>query len=225
MINLENKKVAFITCDVIYDEIKQNLPPYWDVLSLEKKLHEKSDALRDRLQKEIDQRQDADVIILGYGLCGKGTDGLVSKNTHLVVSKCDDCIAMLLGSVEAYKKQHRLEPGTYYLTRGYIGDSDDFMVAGFSQIRDKYDEKTWEWIRKEMLKNYKRLVFINTGNYHPERYRKKARQEAEKLGLRFEEIQGTGAYFQRLLSGNYGQDFLVVDPGQKISSNMFYGLN
>ncbi len=225
MLDIRNKKVAFIVCDVIYDEVRKKIPSNWKVLSLEKKLHERSDELRERLQKEIDEHQGYGLIILGYALCGKGTDGLISENTYLVVSKCDDCIAMLLGSSEEYRRQHRLEPGTYYLTRGYIGDSDDFEVGGFSRIRDKYDDRTWEWIRKQMLKNYKRLVFINTGNYDSACLRQKARKEAEKLGLGFEEIKGTNEYFQKMLIGEFDRDFLVLKPGQKVSSDMFLNRN
>jgi len=223
--NTKNKKVAFIVCDVIYDEVKHKVPSGWKVLSLEKKLHERSDELRERLQKEIDSHQEHDVIILGYGLCGKGTEGLVSKNTYLVLGRCDDCIAMLLGSVQEYKRQHRLEPGTYYLTRGYIGDCDDFAVEGFNHLRDKYDEQTWEWIRGQVLKNYKRLVFINTGNYEPGSFREKAKKEAEKLGLRFEEIKGTNEYFEKLLSGEFDRNFVVLKPGQKVSSDIFFNFN
>ncbi|MGM0366236.1 MAG: DUF1638 domain-containing protein [Actinomycetota bacterium] len=225
MIDIKNKKVAFIVCDVIYDEVRQKVPSRWKVISLEKKLHERSDELRDRLQKEIDSHQDYDVIILGYALCGKGTEGLVSNNTYLVLSKCDDCIAMLLGSAKEYKRQHRLEPGTYYLTQGYIGDCDDFIIESFSQVRDKYDDKTWDWIRQQMLKNYKRLVFINTGNYEGGSFREKAKQEAQKLGLRFEEIKGTNEYFDKMLNGEFDADFVVLKPGQKISSEMFFNVN
>ncbi|MDZ7836638.1 MAG: DUF1638 domain-containing protein [Actinomycetota bacterium] len=117
-------------------ELKDRIPADWDVVNLEK-LHERSDELRNRLQQEINKFQEHDVIILGYGLCGKGVEGLISENTHLVVSRCDDCIAMLLGSIEEYQKQHKQEPGTYHLTRGYLGDSDDFSMEGFQQVRRK----------------------------------------------------------------------------------------
>jgi len=225
ILDIEDKKVAFIACDVVYDELKDKIPANWSVVNLERKLHERSDELRTRLQQEIDKFQDKDLIILGYGLCGKGVEGLCSSHTHLVVSRCDDCIAMLLGSVEEYRKQHQAEPGTFYLTRGYIGDSDDFMIGEVEQIKDKYDEQTWEWIRGEMLKNYKRLVYINTGNYNPESCRELARKEAEKLGLRFEEIKGSNNYFDQMIRGDFDQNFVVLEPGQSLKFNMFINDN
>lgn len=219
--DLKNRKVKFIGCEVILDEIKDKIPSNWEVVKFEKKLHEKSDYLRDMLQKEIDNSQQFEVIILGYGLCGKSVDGLVSRNAYMIIPKCDDCIAMLLGSVAEYKKQFSNVPGTYYLTRGYIGESDNPLLGSFSEIRDKYDEETWKWILKEMLKNYKRIAFISTGNYDPEEWRNIAIKEAGKLDLNFEELKGTNEFFRKILNCEWDREFLVLKPGEKVKMEMF----
>ncbi len=216
------RKVKFISCEVILDEVKDRIPGDWEVASLEKKLHERSDELRKKLQEEIDRSKGFDIIFLGFGLCGKSVEGLVSRDATLIMPKSDDCIAILLGSVEEYSRQSKKEPGTYYLTRGYIGEADeDIMGSGFSRIRDKYDEETWKWILGQMLKNYKRLVFINTGNYDPEKWRLMAMKESKKLGLDFEEIVGTGDFFDKISGGDWDHDFIKVGPGQKVTSGMF----
>jgi hypothetical protein len=221
-INSDGKKVKFITCEVILDEVKEKIPESWEVTSLEKRLHERSDELREKLQAEIDSSTGFDIIFLGFGLCGKSVEGLISRDAVLVIPKCDDCIAILLGSVEEYRKQSKKEPGTYYLTRGYIGEiEDDIIGGGFSEIRDKYDEETWKWVIKEMLKNYKRLVYINTGNYDPEKWRRMAMEEAEKLELGFEEIKSTGTFLKKISEGNWDGDFIAVNPGRKVTADMF----
>jgi len=216
------KKIKFISCEVILDEIKYILPGNWEVTSIEKRLHERSDELRQKLQEEIDRSKGFDIIFLGFGLCGKSVEGLTSKDATLVLPRSDDCIAILLGSVEEYRKQSKIEPGTFYLTRGYIGEAEEDIVGGgFADIRDKYDEKTWKWIIKEMLKNYKRMVFINTGNYDPEKWRQMAIQEANKLELEFEEVKSTGDFFQKISRGQWDRDFIIIKPGQKIKADMF----
>ncbi|MES0342128.1 MAG: DUF1638 domain-containing protein, partial [Candidatus Humimicrobiaceae bacterium] len=217
----DKNKVKLIMCEVVLDEIKDKFPPGWEIIEFEKKLHEHSDKLRDKLQKEIDRSVDFDIIFLGYGLCGKSTEGLSSTESILVIPRCDDCISMFLGSVQEYKKQFKKEPGSYYLTRGYIGEKDDAGILGFSEIRDKYDEETWKWVIKEMLKNYKRLVYVNTGNYDPEQWRNFAKKEAEKLDLRFEEVKGSGDFFKKMIEGKWDDDFVVVKPGEIITAGMF----
>jgi hypothetical protein len=216
-----NKKIKFITCEVVYDEIKERIPGQWETLKLEKRLHERSYHLKETLQKEIDEAQDFDIIILGYGLCGKSVDGLISKNTYLVIPKCDDCISLFLGSAEEYRKQIKKEPGTYYLTKGYIGENENPMLANYSEYKEKYDEETLEWLIKEMLKNYKRLVYVNTGNYPPEQWRKIAKEQADKLDLQFEEIAGSDGFFKDLIEKNWGKEFLIFKPGEKVKYEKF----
>jgi len=57
--------------------------------------------------------------------------GLHATTATVVVSRSDDCIAIFLGSCAAYKQQARHEPGTYYLTKGWIevGDSPFFRAS------------------------------------------------------------------------------------------------
>ncbi len=215
------KKVKCIICEVVYDEVKDRIPQEWDIVHLERRLHNNSQNLRTMLQEEIDKSQDYDMIILGYALCGKGVDGLFSEKVPIVLFKCDDCIPILLGSRQDYKEQFNNEPGTYYVTREYLADVDDMMLDGFAEIRGKYDEQTWKWIVSEMLKNYKRLAFINTGNYDVESLREKAKQEAEKLNLRFEEIKGKSDYLDKLINLDFDKDFLIIRPNEIITSDMF----
>jgi len=213
--------IKFIVCDVIYDELKSKISKNWNVVNFEKRFHECSNVLREKLQAEINKSQDYDIIVLGYGLCGNGLLGLVSPKVPLVIPRIDDCISLFLGSTEERKKQLKIEPGTYFLTRGYIGEAEDFLVSGFSEIKDRYDKETWQWIIKELLKNYRRIVFINTGNYDPSEWRKKAKREADKLDLRFEELKGPNKFLDKVVNENWDDQFIIVKPGDKITLDMF----
>jgi len=222
--DIDNKKVKLIVCDVVYDEIKDQIPEDWEVVKFEKSLHENSKKLREELQKEINKSQDFDIIVLGYGLCGKGVEGLVSDNAVMVIPKCEDCISMFLGSDEERKKQLEINPGTYFLTRGYIGDSDDLLISTFSEVKDRYDEETWEWIKREMLKNYNRLAYIETGNYDSSQAKEIAKRQASKYNLIFEEIKGSNKLLSKITCGNWDGEFLIIEPGTKIAMEMFLNL-
>ena len=67
-----------------------------------------------------------------------------------------------------------------------------------------------------MLKNYKRLAFINTGQYEIDRYRDYARNTAEEFSLRFEEIEGSPALVKKMINGPWDDEFVVVEPGQTV---------
>ncbi|MBS3735985.1 MAG: DUF1638 domain-containing protein [Candidatus Bipolaricaulota bacterium] len=124
-----NKK-AIIACGALYGEVNELLLSRndWDIVFLPQGLHDKpnSSTMRRRIQDKIDElegRSDYDRIVLGYGLCGGGVEGLSTSGSKLVVPKVHDCIPLLAGNENL--KGNMAEPGTYYLSRGWIDCSSD----------------------------------------------------------------------------------------------------
>jgi hypothetical protein len=72
-----------------------------------------------------------------------------------------------------------------------------------------------------MFGNYTRIALIDTGNYRLEDYREFARAMASFLGLRFEEIGGSNRMLLAMLDGDWHDEFLVVEAGEKISLDPF----
>ena len=72
-----------------------------------------------------------------------------------------------------------------------------------------------------MLKNYRRLAFINTGQYEIERFRDYARETAQAFNLNFEEIDGSPALIQKMVHGPWDCEFLVVSPGETVKYTDF----
>lgn len=184
-------------------------------------LHLRPSDLRESLQKKIEEAsQCADVLLLGYGLCSMAVVGLQATKAHLVIPRVDDCIAIFLGSCDAYKEQIRKEPGTYYLTKGWI-EVGDSPFSEYQRLVEKYGEAKAERMVRLMLKNYTRLGFINTGQYEIERFRDYARRTAEKFDLRFEELDGSPALVKKMVFGPWDDEFLVVAPGETVQYTDF----
>ena len=59
-----------------------------------------------------------DAILLGYALCGRGTEGLRAGKTQLVLPRLHDCIGLLMGSHQAYMAYFEGHPGVYYRSPG-----------------------------------------------------------------------------------------------------------
>jgi hypothetical protein len=214
-----------IACATVIEEMSPFLPGDVSAETLDFGLHLRPDSLRKTLQEKIDNAsQHADVLLLGYGLCSMAVVGLRATRAHLVIPRVDDCIAIFLGSCAAYKEQFRKEPGTYYLTKGWI-EVGDSPFSDYQRLVEKYGEAKAKWMIQLMLKNYTRLGFINTGQYEIERYRDYARQTAEQFNLRFEEIDGSPALVRKMVFGPWDDEFLVVEPGQTIQYTDFVNSN
>jgi hypothetical protein len=212
-----HQQATVIACATVIEEMLPHLPAHVKYEVLDFGLHVNPEALRSTLQEAIDAAsRTARTIILGYGLCSQAVVGLRANDCTLVVPKVDDCIAIFLGSGQAYRTQVRCEPGTYYLTKGWI-EAGDSPFAEYDSLVAKYGEAKAQWLMGRILKNYTRLAFINTGQYELERYRDYSRRTAARFGLRYEEIAGSDALIKRMLEGPWDGEFVVAQPGDTIS--------
>jgi hypothetical protein len=214
-----NRRV--IACETVIEEMLPFLPEDVPHEVLDFGLHIKPAELKKVLQEKIDEASPkADVLLLGYGLCSMAVVGLKATTTTLVIPRTDDCIAIFLGSCNAYKEQTKKEPGTYYLTKGWI-EVGDTPFEEHKLLIERYGKEKAERMTFLMLKNYKRLAFINTGVYEIEKYREYSQRTAEAFGLRFEEIEGSSDLVKKIVSGPWDDEFVVVSPGETVTFQDF----
>jgi hypothetical protein len=210
-----------VACATVLEEMLPFLPADVPYEVLDFGLHLRPNELKRVLQTKIDTAsQTADVVLLGYGLCSMAVVGLHATTATLVTSRSDDCIAIFLGSCAAYKQQSSKEPGTYYLTKGWI-EVGDSPFDEYDRLVEKYGEAKADRMLKLTLKNYTRLAFINTGSYDLERYREYARQTSAKFNLRYEEIDGSPALVRKMIFGPWDDEIVVVPPGETITYEAF----
>lgn len=218
---MENNRIKFIACATVLEEIQPFLTPNIEPVSIESGLHLRPEKLKEALQDVINEVTDkTETIILGFGLCSMAVVGLKAEKNLLIVPRVDDCIAMCLGSQEAYKAQLKKEAGTYFLSRGWI-DAGISIMEEFKEMEEKYGKKRAETIKNAMLKNYSRLAFIDMGSPDRERYQKVCRHAAKELKLRYEGIKGTTKLLKQMLNGPWDDSFVVAPPGHTITLEDF----
>ncbi len=167
-------RVKVIACATVMEELAPRMPPQMARQVLDFGLHQRPGTLATALQEAIDASLGFEAVLLGYGLCSRAVVGLRATHCRLVIPRVDDCIAIFLGSRGAHQAQARGEPGTYYLTKGWleVGDSPFDEV---DRLAARYGApKAFRMVRL-MLRNYTRLAFIDTGAHDRDRYRERAR--------------------------------------------------
>lgn len=211
-----------IACAVVIDEIKDLLPPDMGYHVLDFGLHMRPDDLRKTLQTAIDSvPEGVEKIILGYGLCSHAVIGIKSDRCSLTVPRVDDCIAMFLGSRERYCSEIKKEPGTYYLTKGWI-EVNDTLLLEYKRLETKYGAVRAHRMMNALLKNYKRIIFINTGKSGDlEKYQRYSEELAAFFKLKYEEVSGSDKLLRKLISCQWDNDFIVASPGHVICYDDF----
>jgi len=196
---------------------------------LEQGLHDRPVRLRVELQKRIDscEQADLDAVLLGYGLCGAATAGLVAGSVPLVMARAHDCITLHLGSRERYDREFETCPGTYWMSRDFLernrrGDVATLGVSptGFQELCDKYGPENAVYLAEAMqgwVAQYQRLVYLEGTTPEPAAYSAEVQEKAKRWRLAVETRWSDHRLIEALLSGDWGQEFLVVQPGGRIS--------
>lgn len=219
---MDHQHTLVMACATVIEEMLPLLPPGMQHQILDFGLHIQPDKLRESLQAGIDAvSPEIETILLGYGLCSQAVIGIAARQFRLVVPRVDDCIAIFLGARTAYTEQCRTEPGTYYLTKGWI-EVGSTPFSEYDEMVKRLGEAKAARVYSIMLKHYKRLALINTGQYEMERYREYTRQTAERFGLRYEEIEGSNAMVKKMIEGDWDDEFVVVAPGGTITYQHFF---
>ncbi|WP_214658703.1 DUF1638 domain-containing protein [Candidatus Formimonas warabiya] len=212
-------QTKIFACRTLEEEIREVLPANVDYEFLEYGLHNTPDKLRQELQKRIEEAEQYETLLFGYGLCSNGVAGLRSEKHTMVIPRVHDCISLLLGSRKRYDAEFEMYPGTYYLSKGWIKQKAE-PLSGFHRYCEKYGEESARWIIAEEYKNYQRVAFIHTGTNNDE-YVKYGREVAKFLNVEFFEIEGSLYFFEQLVNGNWNKEFLIVPPGKNILINNF----
>jgi hypothetical protein len=221
-----------IGCEVICRELCYALarsPFAVDAEFLPKALHDLGgDGMRARLQERVDNVDSSryECILFGYALCGNGAAGLIARDIPLVIPRAHDCIALLMGSADAYRVYFESHPGVYYRSMGWLERGQDLQpfTPGAShtlqQLVDKYGDDNGRYLYEQLTsyqQSYTQLTYIRTGLEPDSRFERQAQAEAAQRGWSYECFEGGLGLFERLLAGDWtANEFVVVPPGGRV---------
>jgi hypothetical protein len=218
----DRPSVKLIACAAVLDELTLGEPAPNGFVSIDGGLHTSPEKLNDALRVAVDEADaPGQTIVLGYGLCSKAVLGLRARWATLVIPRVDDCIALMLGSNEAFVAQNAAEPGTYYLYNGYARHCETPQTE-FERLVERYGPERAERMTGLLLANYTRIAVIETGVPTVAACRAYATTLADRFGLRVENVPGTRALLERLVAGPWGDDFVVAPPGHEITLDDFH---
>lgn len=223
--------VVILACRVFQNWLEHLLPEGLtaDVTFLDYALHRVPKNLRKTIQEALDSIEQPSLVLLGYGLCGNGLKDIQAGKHTLLIPRTDDCIAIILGSYQAYRQEFEREPATYYLSKGWL-EGGSTPLQEHQELIEKYGQKKADWLMDYQYHNYKRLALIVHNAQELKIYRPAAQEVArycERWEFHYEEIVGTDTMVRRLIEIAAGldqadADFLVIPPGGVLTQAQFF---
>jgi len=228
-------RLQFIVCGVMQKEAylcAARSKNAVDVVLIRQGLHEEPQKLHSEVQKALDHTIDIqgrayDAHLLGYGLCSNGIVGLKAE-IPIVIPRGHDCMTLLIGSKERYKEYFDSHRGVYWYSPGWIETGTQPGKARYEQNLKEYNEKygpdNAEYLmatEQSWMSEYKWATYIDWALANSQADKEYTKRCAEFLGWNYDELKGDSSLMQRLVDGQWDQeDFLIVQPGQKIAENL-----
>ena len=220
-----NENTVVIACMMIEDEVNEalrrhdlDLPIMW----VNRGFHDKPARLCRELQHRIDLAEERGYtrILLAFGLCGGGVAGLKTKRACIAIPKFDDCINLMLCTGRRCRRGYA-KGGVMYLTRGWCADE----AARIPNLKESYIRQFGERRGKRLLKvmydSYHTVCMVDTESYPLGEIEDIALETANELGLELRKEQGSVEALEKLFTGNWDSDILVVQAGGEIQQSDF----
>lgn len=231
-------RLAVIGCKVFTRElglIGADSPNVLSFFWLEQGLHDTPDFLRTQLQAQIDlvdelqesayEHKKFDAIVLAYGLCSNGVTGISSRTLPLVVPRCDDCVALFLGSQRRYLEMFASHKGTFWCNRSWweLGNvpSAAYYNAKLKSYAELYGEDNAQYLldfENSWIQNYREFIYITSPYCDCPQAQEEAQRSAQQFGLGFETVPGDSSFIRRLVNGPWtDEEFFICPAGMVLS--------
>jgi hypothetical protein len=184
---------------------------------LDQGLHRYPQELRQELARnlaELESQTAVNRVVLVYGYCGGGLEGLSPRRTNVVLPLVHDCIPLLRG--RAPEAPTADAGGIFYLSPGWI-EHGRTPYTEFLYTRERFGHDEAMWTAKEMLKGYREVVLVETPAGLSKAHRRYARKMARLFGLAYREERGDGRLLEDLLTARSRSGILHLNPGDVLT--------
>jgi len=193
----------------------------YPVIFLDRRLHMEPQTMRQKIiEEEKNLPEDVDTVLVAMGFCGGSWDQVtVSKRT--VIPRVDDCVSLLLQKSDEYIPNLK-EAGHMYMVET---NPDDFnMERLLVGLPEMYQGIEAEALYHMFFDQYYFLDIVDTGlnDCYSEEYAEMAQKNADLINVTLDYVEGSNHLLEKLVGGQWDEQFLVVEPGQLIRHGDFF---
>lgn len=180
------KRYKFICCDVLFRMACRAAAASRNIIDIEfTRLlsHVEPAVLRKEIQGLIDKADaegEYEAILLGYGLCGNSTAGLVARRQPLVIPRAHDCCTLFLGSRGKFADFFGERLSAQWSSHGYLERNHDYsggsdlnkglgLDKDYAALVEQYGEENaeylWETLHPAQSVGKKERIYIDVAPF------------------------------------------------------------
>ena len=159
-------------------------------------------------------------ILIAMGFSPETWNGLTLART-VVIPDFDDCISMLLACTDDQRGNLKQDYHMYYRD----SDGGQYSIRAILESAQKeYGMEPGTTVFGSWFADYVSLDIIDTGAYdcYRESFVTRAEDDAQLIRVPVDFVQGSNRVCEKLLSGQWDSQFVVLSPGEAASPERFH---
>lgn len=202
------------------DAAQEKMKTDYPVVNVDRKYHEDPKQMREQLMEKLRSLpSEIDTVLVAMGFCG-GSWEAIPLEKRVVIPRVDDCITLLLHTDNTWYPNLKKE-GHLYLRDT---DTAEYSLEAMQRkLCEQYGGMNGSMIFNSMFANYTNVDIIDPGVYdcYSEEYVTEAQRNADLIRGILDYVEGSNLLLEKLVSGQWDQQFIVVEPGQLLSNQNF----
>ena len=203
------------------DAAQEKMGTDYPVIYVDRKYHEDPKQMRQHIMDELKYLpSEADTVLVAMGFCG-GSWKEVPFEKRIVIPRVDDCITLLLHTDDIWHADLK-KKGHLYLRDT---DTEEYSLEAMQRrLCEQYGGMYGSIIFNSMFANYTNVDMIDTGVYdcYSEEYVIRAQRNADLIRGVLDYVEGSNLILEKLVAGQWDQQFIVTEPGQVLSEKDFW---
>lgn len=218
--------IGILACGALvpYVRAAQNVVKVdYPIVEIDRNYHDRPNILRRMLEDAIAKfPEEVDTILAAMGACGNCWSNLSCK-CRLVIPRMDDCVTILLHTDDEWHPNLK-KAGHFY----QIDEENEHFrpVSIYHSLCEKYGNRRAKLICDRMFDSYTNVDIVDTGVFdcHAEDYVEKIQKDADFIQVPLGFVEGSNRVLEKLVSGDWDDQFLIVEPEQEIDCDAFLEL-
>lgn len=161
-----------------------------------------------------------DTVLVAMGFCGGSWESVYAP-VRVVAPRADDCITILLNR-DGAPHENLKEPGHIYIRDT---DTGRYSLEGLREsVCERYGREQGLALFDKWFASYTHADIIDTGTYdsRAEDFIAQARRGAEIARCELRHVPGGNVVFEKLVSGDWDDLFVVAEAGETLTRDMFF---
>lgn len=190
------------------------------VIEVDSSLHENPSKMRQKIIETLEQMEKSiDTALVAMGFCGGSWED-IATDKRIVIPRVDDCITLLLHTDDTWYPNLK-QCGHLYLRDDIEGKFSPKSIK--KNLCSQYGDSEGSFVFRTWFGSYTNADIIDTGAYdcHSEAYLLEAMENADLMEATLDYVPGSNLILEKLVSGRWDQQFLVIEPGNTVSNMDF----